>query len=231
MTNVNEYKDFVKNNFPKSKLNNNETRDILYKHIYENNLITNIILKNIEINKKKSGYLDFIIIYKNQLNKLLLCLPLNEKSIAFFFVRSALENLLKHIYSFFIDIEINKVNRTSFRHIKEDLKSSIYHYEINKNIESLFNYYGKYSNSIHNKYNEFDLEFNNIENLIINGEIDLKILDDDLVDIMSNYYVIVNNIYSISYESFSSAERLRIHNNLSKNRAHKIEKIFLNNSH
>jgi hypothetical protein len=225
-----EYLGFIKKHFPNSGIITNECTAIIYSRICENNLITDIYCKYIDNfinNSNVSPYKVFLKRYKNQLNKLLLYLPLYDFSCINFCMRASIENLLKFIYSIYFNKELEVINRCSFRHIREDLNSVETQLYFNKNIiGNLIKSYGEFSNSIHDKskHEIYEIEF--IENIIQNGTYDISNLDKKILNMLNCYENLMPNVFQVKEEELSAAERVRLKNSLSSKRFEKIIKSF-----
>lgn len=225
-----EYKEFIKKYFPYSGVINDESIELIYSRICENNLLTDIYEKyinNEEYNNGISCYLIFLLRYKNHLNKLLIYIALNDYAGVNFCIRTAIENLLKFLYSIYFNKSFKTVNTTSFRHLKEDLNSLQTELFIDTGkLNILFTYYGDFSNSIHDKVESYQSELEYMENIIQSNAFKLNELDGKLVKVLNNYGALICNIFKFSEETFSSSEILRLKNTLSVKRFEKIKQFL-----
>lgn len=216
----NEYNTFIKKYFPYSGAIDRKSVEKIYRRINENALITEIFMKYIDKSPIKSN-LEFLKVYKDFFNLLLLYIPINDINSINFCMRIMIESLLKFLYSIYFNDDINKI---SFRNMKEDfnkLKTDIFFNS--KLIEVLFNYYGKYSNSIHNKNNKLNNHLEFIEKIITNKNTNFNKIDADLLNVLNVYYKIISNIYKFKISTFSTPEWTRLRKNLSPKRLAKFK--------
>lgn len=224
---ANEYKDFIRKYFPYSSIYDDCNIGLLYSRVCENNLVTDIYEKYISDNEAISCHLIFLQRYKKHFNKLLLYIPLNDVFGINFCMRSAIENLLKFFYSIYFDDESDDVSKLSFRHIKEKfnkLETKIFMDK--RKLNTIFNYYGKFSNSIHSKVDKEQSELEYIESIIKTKDINLNNLDCKLLKILDIYEILICNIFQFNYKTFSVGETVRLKNNLSPKRFQKIKKYI-----
>ena len=104
---MSEYIKFLINNFPKTKIISDSNIELCYKRVCENNLICEIvqkyIYKYVEDNQMISPKYLFLERYRIQLNKILLYIPIGDQTIINYGMRSAIENILKFIYTMCFD--------------------------------------------------------------------------------------------------------------------------------
>lgn len=225
---VSPYKEFIKKHFPYSCSFNDENIDLIYLRICENNLVTDIFEKyiiNEDYNNGINCNIEFLKGYKVQFNKLLLYLPLNEPSGINFCMRAAIENILKFLYSIYFDEKPQNIMRCKFRDIKERLNNAETQLFIDKEkLNILFDYYGKFSNSIHDKIDkEGDSQLEYMESIIEYGELNLRELDARLFKVLNIYEVFICNIFKIDEKTLSTSEIIRLKNSFSSNRFQKIK--------
>lgn len=221
----NEYKEFIERNFPNSGVIENKFINSIYLRVCENNLITNIFQKYILKNNPTNMHYELLFLkrYQIQFNKILLYMPLNEYSGISFCVRSMLEYLLKFIYSIYINKSKDIINRCSFRHMKEDLNKLELDLEKEKEkLNILFNYYGKYSNLIHDKENEYNYDMEYMEGIITNNSLDLEALNVDLINILNIYETLISYIFEINNDTLALAEKIVLKNTIKIKRYNKI---------
>lgn len=225
-----EYKEFIKKYFPYSGAINDESIELIYSRICENNLVTDIYdkyISNEEYNNGISCYLIFLQRYKNHFNKLLLYIALNDYSGVNFCIRTAIENLLKFLYSIYFNKKFQTVNTTSFRHLKEELNSLETELFIDTGkLNILFTYYGDFSNSIHDKLESYQSELEYMESIIQSNAFKFNELDGKLIKILNNYELLISNIFKFSEKTFSSSEMIRLKNALSVKRFNKIKEFL-----
>lgn len=220
----NEYNEFIKKHFPYSSCNENESIELLYARVCENNLVTEVYEKYILAEECGINY-HFIFLqkYRNQLNKLLLYLPLNEPSGINFCMRATIENLIKFLYSIYFRVDLQSVTRCKFRHIREGLsgvETESYIDKVKMNI--LFNFYGNFSNSIHDKVEDQEFQLEYMESIIETCAFGLVELEAKVVTMLNIYESLICNIFEIKEETLSSSDILRLKKSLSSNRFKKV---------
>lgn len=223
------YREFVEKHFPFSGIIKNENIDLLYLRVCENNLVTDIFEKYI-CDKSMSDITCQIIFlqrYKIQFNKFLLFLPVNDLFGINSCMRVIIENLLKFFYSIYVYDEFENINKIKFRNIKEKLNKIETDLFMDKeSLNVLFNYYGHFSNYIHDKTNEYESQLKYIESIIELNEINLNELDQKLVKILNIYEKLICKIFKINEETLSVGELIRLKNNLPKKRYEKIKEYL-----
>lgn len=215
-SNFNEYTKFLKQYIPKSNfIHNNKTKEI-YLRVVENVIVTEIF-KNYFNEYGIECYMDFLDIYKNKYNKILLYLGINDYDSVTYCIRSLIENLLKFIYSIYIIESKENIEKLSYRNMKNELiEFSQNGLEIKLDvINKLFSIYGEYSNAIHGKKNnKVSLEY--IIDIIENENENLSNIEIVLLDILNIYEDIMINILSIEY--LSTSDLITLKKSLSKKR-------------
>jgi hypothetical protein len=221
----NEFKrflEFVRENFPNSYiLKNTEELKLLFYRVHENFIVSEIIEKYLKHNYegKRNFHIEFLINYKNNFNRLLLTVPLNDSQIIYFNMRAIIENLLKFLYSVDNKIDVQKVRKTSYRHIKEHLlKTNM----CLKSLNTLFSYYAKYSNFVHDQKELYEKEIIYIEKILQNKTNYLLSLSENLLKIINCYYSLIFKTFNITQRMFSSSENLRLMKNLTPKRYNKL---------
>ncbi|WP_425447707.1 hypothetical protein [Dethiothermospora halolimnae] len=221
-----EYRNFVSKHFPYSGLNNSDYGSIIYSRVCENNLVTDIYKKYIEKQENDTKIycnIRFLEAYKIGVNKILLYVPLNDYASINFCMRNIIENLLKFIYSIYFNCDFTTINKLSFRKIKDNFKDLKTTKFIDKDIIDLFlSYYGHFSNSIHDKHSVTEKNLVFLEEIITKNKVDLEKLDEQILNILNNYQVLICNIFKISRKNLSVAESLRLKNALSNKRLEKV---------
>lgn len=222
-SNSTDYLKFIHDFFPKSYIVKDEARELIYSRVCENNVITSIYNNHIS-RKNFVGNIIFLEGYKLHFNKLLLYIALNDPSGINFCVRHLTENLLKYIYSIYTNKEFRLIKMTSFRNMKDDLNILLKadSQTIKDEIQLLFSYYGKYSNSIHGKGEDEISEIEYMENIIKNKQYDLNKLDKDLIGILNSYQIIMSEILEIDQMELSTAELMQLKKAVSRKRFSKI---------
>ncbi|WP_027625745.1 hypothetical protein [Clostridium lundense] len=223
-----EYKNFIKKYFPYSGVINNPNAELLYFRICENNIITEIYEKYITSENQEQNiacHLEFLQRYRIQFNNLLLYIPISEPNGINFCMRATIENLLKFLYSIYTDDDLKSITVCKFRDIKERLNKLETELFINKDkINNLVSYYGKFSNSIHDKNcnNKTQLEY--MESIIQSNQLDLLGLNNNLLNILNVYETLISNIFRISEKTLSVSDMIRLRNTLTTKRFEKVKK-------
>lgn len=221
--NTKDYENFIKLHFPYSKCMNNETPILVYRLVYELNMMSGIF-KNYIGNRPYNIFLDK---YINKINKLLLYIPLNDQDSINFIIRSAVENIIKFIVCKYSSKDIKCISKMGFRNLKEEIQllsnSTVIDME---SIDKLFSLYGQYSNDVHGKDYTDKNEIKFLQSYILNENLSLSRTKDDVMKIIESYYKILNKSFNIKFSDFGSAERIRIRRSLSNKRYEKIN-IFL----
>ncbi|WP_462392618.1 hypothetical protein [Clostridium cadaveris] len=227
---LNEYRNFIEKFFPCSGVINNNNVELVYFRVCENNIVTDIYEKYIPIKKQEkniSCHLEFLKRYRIHFNNLLLYIPINECNCINFCLRAMVENLLKFLYSVYFDGSLNSITVCKFRDIKEGLNKLETNIFIDKvEIQRLLSYYGKFSNSIHDKNFDNKTQLDYMESIIRFNQLDLEELDSNLINILNIYEVFVGNIFEISERTLSIGEALRLKNTVSVKRFNKIKQHF-----
>ncbi len=198
-----EYKEFVDKYFPFSKYHH------LYSDVYsiicKNNILTDIYLKYSDIKDTHECIL-FLQRYKWGLNKILLYLPINDGIGINGCMRYSIEQLLKFLYSICFNHSIDKINKTSYRHIKDDLKTRNSSIRVrNESLECLYTYYAKYSNDVHDK-NANNQEIGFLETIIKNESRFIKHVHADLINLTKQFDAIMIYLFNITANNLSLAE-------------------------
>lgn len=222
---VDEYRKFLMDYMPKTSFLNYGNTKMVYARVTENVLVTEIF-KN-QINDKQTDcYLEFLEEYKNQFNKSLLYIGINDYSSLEYCVRRTIENLLKFIYSIYIIEPLEYILGLSFRHLKEDLiefSNSGLQMDI-KSIIKLCDIYGRFSNGIHGKNNpKISIEY--VMDIIEVEDNRLKEIDNTLLNILNIYEEIIGSILEIEF--LSTSELFMLKRNLSNNRFFKVKDKIL----
>lgn len=224
---MSEYRDFLVKYFPLS--NKMEKEDRIYNLVCENNVISEMFLKYINyhpnnINQEKTIYYKR---FRDGINKLLIYLPINEGIGIYACMRYSVEQFLKFIYSIYFTESIDRINRTSYRHIKDDIRGNInITTDIRLNIEKLYTYYAKYSNDVHDKNVIYDKELTFLADTLKGENEFSKFVEKDLSNILLIVYEIMCKIFDISYNCLNVSERLQIAKLALKKRRVKILKIL-----
>ena len=226
-----EYLSFVSEKFPNTIWLQDTYRFELiklYSYVHENLILVDTFIDFFStraLNYKAR----FLHEYKEAINSLLITVPVNFSGFARFNIRVASEALLKFIYSLtYTELEEEKVSRTAFRNLKDELKSHASNSAIKPEIITLTQVYGEYSKKIHNH--------TSTEN---NLNTTLNKFTDDYSEEISHAIGITDSIINlfiltISYKtqfnfaSLSSASRIRLNANLSEERKLTLNRFSVN---
>lgn len=224
---MNEYSKFLKKFFPLSaEIPNGNT---IYQFVCENNLISEIILSYMDVNKfyMSKEKLIFYRRYRDGVNKLLIYIPLNDEIGIYACMRYSIEQLLKFIYSIYFEKDIINISRTSYRHIKGDIKNNdnIDAY-IKQHLIKLYTYYANYSNDLHDKEVTCDRELDFLGNIIQSENEFVYDIEKDLKEILTLSYEILCHLFDIKYDLLNISERLSLAHLNSRGRKRKIYSIL-----
>ena len=118
---------------------------------------------------------------------------------------------MKFFYSIFFNLTINDINKTSYRHIKDDLKNREATIKLDqKDLEVLYTYYAKYSNDVHDKSTSSQ-EIGFLEEILKGDNRFIKQIYNDLLKLTKQYDKIMINLFSIVTNDLTLAELQRIH--------------------
>lgn len=157
--------------------------------------------------------------------KILIYLPLNDSIGIYACMRYSIEQFIKFIYSIYFEKEIDKINKTSYRFIKDDINgNTLIQDKLKSELRKIYTYYAKYSNDIHNKKIIYDDNLNFLGDILTMQNNFCKDIDTDLSTILLITYTIIKEIFNIHYEDFCASERSQFQN-LTINR-HRKEKIL-----
>lgn len=206
-----EYGKFINKYFPSSAPIENE--EALYRLICESNLISQIMLKyiSLEVEYLTESKLIFYKRFRDGVNKLLMYLPLNEEIGIYACMRYSIEQFLKFIYAIYFDEELEVIGRTSYRHIKEDIKkNSVISDDIKLEMQKIYTYYANYSNDVHAKEIDENKELVSLGKIIKSDNEYSKAIENDLRKFLNISYKIMNKIFHIKYEILNTSERMSI---------------------
>jgi hypothetical protein len=222
------YLDFIKLHFPQTIWLQKENRihklSVVHSSTYDNLLLYEVFL---EWNKTKSfpGYIRFLDDYKEYINSILIALPVNHPGFIGFLIRSASESLIKYIFSFcYPDITEQKVAKTPFRHLKDDIKKIYKTKPIYQNIIDLLNLYGKYSKEIHLHITNNDNSYGTINYYTNNYFQSQNENIKDVIVLVNLFTVVISFTYDFSMHENTFASVKRLQRNLEKKRLALIQK-------
>ncbi len=131
-------------------------------------------------------------------------------------MRYSIEQLLKFFYSIYNNIDINSINSTKYRTIKEffkDLDIS----DVENELKKIYTYYAKYSNDIHDKTTTDNIDsFRYLKNIIVSDNLFVASIIKDLNDIEKIYNKLMNIIFNVKYDDLTVSERLSMETTLRK---------------
>lgn len=208
-----EYDYFINQYFPLSHIIDNAKN--IYCLVCENNLISKIMLKYINLNVAYTNMVKLVFYrrFRDGINKILLYLPINEEIGIYACMRYSIEQFLKFIYAIYFDESIERIARVSYRHIKEDIKENVeIAGEIKKELQKVYTYYAKYSNDIHAKEFEEDEELISLGKIIKSKNEYANDIETDLRNILNSSYRTMQAIFSVKYEMLEASERINIEN-------------------
>lgn len=225
MINKNDYKKFLEKNFPETGVLNNDNIYNIYARICENNLSIDIFIENIlsKLGENESCIRSLMKRYRDQVNRLLIIIPINDIYSLNFYMRVIVENLLKVVYALNFDKKLKEISNLKFRDVKDALMSlKEIHPRYKQSIECICSLYAQYSNLLHNKDNRGS-EIEVMERIIKSNEIDLKKIDKDLIAILKSYQIIISHHFEIQEKSMTTAQKIRIVKNLSNSRGNQFK--------
>lgn len=225
---VSPYINFLENSFPKCPVKKEKIIESIYEKICENNMLTDIFTPRI-IKKYPKSQIEFLQLYKKQLNKILIYIGLNEEDGLNFCFRSCIEYLLKFIYSIQTVNNFSTINNINYRHLSESLKdeeNQIYP-NIKIDINNFFDYYGKFSNSVHGKTQKTKNEIIYLEQIISFKHINYSKVYNYMSNILNSYEKVMQNILKITSKNLSASEILRCKEIMKNN---KFNKLFKDNN-
>lgn len=208
---MDEYTEFLQKYFPYSNLSDSNKRD-LYNLVCENNIMSEACFNCMDTDKGNlhTDKMMYYLRYKDGVNKLLIYIPLNDEIGIYACMRYAIEQFLKFIYSIYLTTTTEHINRTSYRHIKEEIKlMTNMPDDVKRKVKGLYTYYAKYSNNIHDKRVEYEHELTFLSDLLKEEN---KFGDSvsDLRNIIYCGYDILVSIFDISYEQLNLSSRMQL---------------------
>lgn len=219
----NKYINFLNESFPKLSLEEEEALIDIYKTICENNIFTDSFKNKLclKYEHAKDEYFEY---YRNQLNKILIYVGINDKNVIDFCFRLSVEYLLKLLYSIKNNLDIKEINKKSFRFLSEDLKntdSEIYTGMVD-DISILLSYYGKFSNEIHGKI-EQKTELEYMDEILKNKDTRFMTIKTQLSKLVKIYEKIFIKILQMNLKNVDAGLIFRLSNIMSNKR---IKKLF-----
>ena len=142
--------------------------------------------------------------YRDGINKLLIYVPVNDDIGVYACMRYIIEQILKFIYSLYGENSIEKINRTSYRHIKEEIR-------LMRNMPD--------------KSVDYDHELTFLGE-VLKDENKFKDSISDIKNIVFNVYDILISIFEITYEQLNLSERIKLSEVIKRNRKEKILELL-----
>lgn len=217
--NKNEYLNFIIKHFPNSSISKNPNLEGLYKAVTENNITTNLYIRNLDSCHKTTKTL--ILRFRDLTYRFLIVCPVNDLFSINFYMRLMTENVLKIIYSLNSEQSLNEIDKMKYRYLKDSLntfyKNNSY---LKSDLNELYNLYGKYSNYVHNK--NYILNLESMESIITSSSLDLVIINRNLGKIINAYNKVVIYELKLDNDTLSTPDKLQILHNFRK----KISDIF-----
>lgn len=217
------YYNFIKKYFPNSGLS--DEVEILYQKIEQINILYEIFQYHMDL---PNNYLDEdkVIYLKRHivgLNRLLIYVPLNDDIGIDACMRFSIEQFLKFLYGIYFDKDINKINKTSYRNIKDDFKRlTDLDPKINDCLITIYNLYGKYSNNIHKNCELDEDTFKYLSEILTTDTEYAYKIQEDLDKIFYFFATVMSCIFEIKLESLNSSERLRLHSGLKRRKYNSV---------
>jgi hypothetical protein len=216
------YVEYIRENYPTtiwlSKEKHIAKLSNLHSATYDNVIIYEII-KNWHIYNSLPGFTQFLDDYKEYISSILIAIPANHPGFIGYLIRSASESLLKYLYSYaYPSCPEEKVAKTPFRHLKDELKLVYKTNPTYPRVIDLLNLYGKYSKEIH-------LHITNNANSLgtINFYIDnfFSSINNDLLEIIKLvdlFTVLTSFTLNFKYHENTLASQKRLERNLDQSR-------------
>ncbi|MHB9937891.1 hypothetical protein CF098_07660 [Clostridium sporogenes] len=224
---MNNFSKFLQEFFPRHPSKNSKNLQMVYEKICENNMLTDIFINKINEDNIKDRTI-FLILYKNKFVKILLYIGLNDIDSINYCIRSAVEYLLKFLFSIKNNSDIKIAGQTSFKYLKESLKDpngELYH-SMYKDINPLISTYGNFSNKLHGKDIRINNETEYLQEILTQNNVDYKKLCDTICQIVDCYEIIMIKILKLNIKKLSASEALRITNFWDKDKVNKLLKVY-----
>lgn len=221
-----EYNDFLNTYFPQTK--SHPYYSNIYNLICKNNILTDIYIKYSNIENDNDNIV-FLQRYKWGLNKILLYLPLNDGIGINACMRYFIEQLLKFLYSICFSLSVDKINQTSYRHIKDDFKKRNKNISIkDQDLTFLYTYYANYSNDVHDK-NTTTQEIGFLEEILKSDNKFIKQVNNDLFKVTSHFDKIMINLFNITIDNLSLGEAQRLQRHMNSKQYNTLVSLMNNN--
>lgn len=221
------YIDFLRENYPTTiwltKEKHIQKLSYLHSATYDNVIIYEVF-KNWHISNSLPGSTRFLEDYKEYVSSVLIAIPANHPGFIGYLIRSATEALLKYLYSFaYPGFSEEKVARTPFRHLKDELKLVYKTNSIYPKVIDLLNLYGKYSREIHlhitNNVNSFGTINFYTENFFPSSNNDLQ----EIVKLVDLFTALSSFTLNFVYQENTFASQKRLERNLDQRRLSLIQ--------
>ncbi|MDG0055150.1 hypothetical protein MMB75_15820 [Paenibacillus sp. P2(2022)] len=152
---LSRYKEFINMHFPSNVWSSKQGRiksiGTLHSVAYDNMILIEVFQDWIE-EQDCQCHKEFLNNYKEYINSILIAIPVNHVGFVGYLIRSAVESLLKLLYSIaYPEKEQETIARTAFRNLKDELKEAYKAKGSAKlpQLAQLFSLYGTYSKEVH----------------------------------------------------------------------------------
>ncbi|RAP29177.1 hypothetical protein C2W64_04124 [Brevibacillus laterosporus] len=186
----------------------------VFNAIQENLILAEINTDNAMFQSPKSKKILFAF-YKENILSILIAWPTNHPGFISYNIRTACETLLKLVYAHLFPFKnYEDVSRTSFRHLKEEIKKSTSGVT-KESIIDLCLLYGESSKQIHGhstSYSEDDLVINSyFENLFDN----VKKFSEAINRLTNIYFILNKNLFGFSFFGLRVDQIIKITSSIS----------------
>lgn len=210
---IEKYFEFCEENFPKSYWNshNGKTKKIIFfKNINKSIELLKLLngLKQTSENAK-----DLILDSVNYLKRILYCAPINDKIIYSSIMRGLSESLLRIAYSSIFPTESSdKIRLLKYRDLNESINNNALISTImNKETKKILDFYGKYSNELHNKSKDSSNEIRFLSDILSNKSgINPDKVSSDSQSILDFCQKVLFFIFKIDDKSLSYSDKSKL---------------------
>lgn len=212
---IDKYFEFCKENFPNSYWNTTNKKD--KKAEFFRNIDKSIELLKILIGSHTVSENSIELIHDslNFLKRILFCAPINDKVIYSSIMRGLCESLLRIAYSsLFPDITYTLINNMKYRELNETISAHpIISTIMNKETRKILDFYGKYSNELHNKNKDHTNDIRFLSEILTNSTgINPDKLSSDSQCILDYCQKVLFFVFKIDEKSLSHSAKSRLVN-------------------